>query len=62
MADTKICPKCSAEMKRGDFTYALPGYASPLIPGPKVMVNKAIPVGVFVCPDCQFVELYLDRT
>jgi hypothetical protein len=63
--DQKICPKCGKSMNAQNFMMGLPGYIDqiPGVPtrtGDRVTTKQALPIQVYLCEACRFLELYAD--
>jgi hypothetical protein len=61
--ERKICPKCGKTMNAHDFTLGLPGYLDQRVPtktGDRVTTRQALPIQVYLCEGCRFLELYAD--
>ncbi len=60
MSDKKICPKCKTPMKTAEFVCGLPTMKDEKKNrGTEAMSTEiGIPVSVYQCPKCQFIELY----
>jgi predicted nucleic-acid-binding Zn-ribbon protein len=62
--DKQLCPKCKAEMQWQPYTMALAGFIDPkrrdTPADPVITQHRATAVRVLACPNCHYVELYLD--
>ena len=54
----KHCPKCRVEMGHSNLVHILPAINSLSGFHDPVSTTAGLPVVVFVCPDCNYVELY----
>jgi hypothetical protein len=63
MQDPKNCPKCKTAMHSHEYIFAVPGLMDPRVPQrTAISTQKALPVHPWICPNCQSVELYLDKS
>jgi hypothetical protein len=62
MVAEKTCPKCpnSVPMKTNGIEAIIPAVLDPRFPNPDGPISKkaGLPVQTYVCPNCNFVELY----
>lgn len=62
MTESKTCPKCNKAMARHETAFALAKYMHPKATeetGELVSTRgKAIPLAVYRCPECRYLELY----
>jgi Zn-finger nucleic acid-binding protein len=61
--ERKTCPKCSDVLSKVDVTVALPrciddGIRKVGDPTPAISLSSVLPVEMYYCPTCRFVELY----
>jgi len=63
--EPKTCPKCGKSMNAHEYTLGLPNYVDqvPGIPnrtGNRVTTKNALPIRVYLCEVCRFLELYAE--
>jgi predicted RNA-binding Zn-ribbon protein involved in translation (DUF1610 family) len=59
MANTiKTCPKCSAELGYLQHVSVIPALNNPSGYSEPVSTSSGLPVVLFVCPGCSYVEMY----
>jgi hypothetical protein len=63
--EQKVCPKCSDTLNRVDVPVALPqstheGVRFVSDTTPAISLSRVFPLGMYVCENCRFVELYAD--
>lgn len=61
--DVKTCPKCSDTMTKVDVVGAIPKSIGLKVrsvsdPSPAISISDVLPVELYRCPGCKFVELY----
>lgn len=58
--DIKTCPKCGSRRQPTNATYGIPAYLRN-DPIEAISTKTATPVRMVVCPNCDYVEFFLDR-
>jgi predicted nucleic-acid-binding Zn-ribbon protein len=59
--EVKSCPKCSTEMGWSQNVLVIPAANNPSVYNDPVSTKAGLPVLAFCCPNCKYVELYLQR-
>jgi len=63
--EPKTCPKCGKAMNIHEHIMGLPGYINqvpgvPIRSGDRISTQQGLPIRVYQCDGCRFLELYAD--
>jgi hypothetical protein len=62
--EQKTCPKCGKAMNLREVILGIPGYLDPKARigiGDRISTTQALPVQVYQCSGCRFLELYVEE-